>query len=350
MTCSSLPLGPETAHGALVLVTDYMAVIAGETVLITADTATDPVAVRAVFLAARGAGAKVALVTVPQLPFQGGLADPFVPPPLTAAALSCDVWIDLTFPYLAGAHVHDEAMRAGRARYLLGGDMGAGGLARLFGAVDLDQYFTILRPFEDALANSAGRQVRVTDPIGTDVTFTTDKPALRKPRRAETPGTYLVPGSCTMFPQLESVQGTVCFSAVFHEFFTPLERPLTLKVDGKIREVAGGGGARLVLERSLRRAGGGEYGYLIHFTYGMNPAARTTDHSFIEDSRVIGNNAVGMGLPWWMPGGGENHPDAVVTEQSIWVDGVPVIRDGLPVEPSLVEAAQGLAPLLRSGS
>ena len=120
---------------------------------------------------------------------------------------------------------------------------------------------------------------------------------------------------------LESVQGKVCFVSVFHEYFTELADVITLTVDGRIREVKGGGVDRLVLDRALLRAGGGQYGYLIHFTYGMNPAARRTGRSFIEDSRVIGNNAVGMGLPWWMPGGGENHPDAVLSKQSIWIDG-----------------------------
>jgi 2,5-dihydroxypyridine 5,6-dioxygenase len=28
-----------------------------------------------------------------------------------------------------------------------------------------------------------------------------------------------------------------------------------------------------------------------------------------------------MGLPWWEPGGGENHPDGIVFDQSLWIDG-----------------------------
>lgn len=331
----------ETHKAADSLVADYMAVKSGESVLITADTATDPAAVEAVFRSAHGLGAKVAVMTIPQLPFQGGLADPYIPPVLGAALADCDVCIDLTFPYLAGAHVHDEAMKAKRLRYLLGGDMGSGGIERLFG-IDLDRYFRALRPFEAALANCEGRRIRITDALGTDVSFTAAKPAFGKPRRAEEPGTYLCPGSCTMFPEMESVQGTVAFKAIFHEYFTWLDEPLVLTVDGKIREVKGGGGARLVLDRALKRAGGGDYGYLIHFTYGMNPGARVAN-SFIEDARVIGNNAVGMGLPWWMPGGGENHPDAVLVAQSIWVDNRQVIADGIAVDPDLAEAAALLA-------
>jgi hypothetical protein len=36
---------------------------------------------------------------------------------------------------------------------------------------------------------------------------------------------------------------------------------------------------------------------------------------------VPGSNAIGMGLPWWEPGGGENHPDGIVFDQSLWIDG-----------------------------
>lgn len=338
---SRVPSLLSSAH-ALV---DYMGVKPGENVVITVDTDTDLAVATAVFESASLSSGSVSVIKMARLPYQGALADPYIPSSVRAAVKSCDVWIDLTFPYMAGSHAHDEATREGRARYLLGGDIGSGGLLRLFGAIDLDRYFEALRPFEKELTSGPGRQVRVTDPQGTDVTFKLAEAAYGKPRRAAEPGTYLVPGSCTMFPDLESVQGQVCFVSVFHEYFTELADVITLTVDGRIRNVKGGGVDRLVLDRALLRAGGGQYGYLIHFTYGMNPAARRTGRSFIEDSRVIGNNAVGMGLPWWMPGGGENHPDAVLSKQSIWIDGNQVVDNGLAIAPTLREAAAALTPI-----
>jgi hypothetical protein len=335
---------PDLRSAADALV-DYMALTAGESAVITADTDTDAAAVAAVFQSVTALSASATVLTMSRLPFQGALADPYIPPAVGAAVGSCDVWIDLAFPYMAGSHVHDDATREGKARYLLGGDMGSGGLLRLFGAVDLDGYFQALRPYETVLTSGPGREVRVTDRLGTDVTFKLAEAPYGKPRRADKPGTYLVPGSCTMFPELESVRGTVCFASIFHEYFTELSEPLTLTVDGRIRSISGGGVDRLLLDRALLRAGGGEYGYLIHFTYGMNPAARRTGRSFIEDSRILGNNAVGMGLPWWMPGGGENHPDAVLSKQSIWIEGREVVKDGLATDPSLLDAAKMLVPL-----
>lgn len=321
-------------HGAATLVQDYMAVAPGESVLITADTHTDGLALEAVFRAVQAARARPVLMLIPQLPYQGGLADPYVPPTMGGAVQASDVWIDLTFPYLAGSHIFEEAMAAGKVRYLLGADMGAGGIARMFGGIDLDQYFSVFGKLQDFVIASVGKQARVTDPLGTDVSFELDKPGIIKPRRADKPGTYLVPGSCGLHPVLESVQGTLCFTAIFHEYFSALSEPLVLKVDGKVREVNGPTIDRIVLDRALRRAGNGEYGHIIHFTYGMNPAARATGKSFIEDSRVMGSNAVGMGLPWWVPGGGENHPDGVISNQSVWIDGELIIKDGMLVGPA----------------
>ncbi|MCW5730630.1 MAG: hypothetical protein KIT20_07730 [Alphaproteobacteria bacterium] len=335
-------MGPELRLAADVLA-DYMNIGANSNVLVTTDTATDARAAEAVFASALAAGARPVVVEVPRLPFQGKLCDPFIPAILEGAVSRCDVWIDLTFPYLAGSSVHDHAMESGNVRYLLGGDMGAGGLTRLFGGVDLDEYQSAFDVFSKVLTQPEGTEIRVANSKGTDVTFRLGKSAYGKPRRALKPGTYLVPGSCTMFPDIESVKGVIRTEAGFHEYFTPFDGQVTIEVDGRIRSVHGGGADRHVLERALRRAGNGDYGYIIHFTFAMHPAARRTGQSFIEDSRVMGMNAVGLGLPWWVPGGGENHPDVVVGDQSIWVEGQLVIEAGIAVAPpELVAASRNL--------
>lgn len=331
-------------RGAEALVSDYLSIVKGESVLITADTETDTAALAAVFRAALEVGARPSILTMAQVPFQGALADPYVPPTVEPAVSAADVWIDLTFPYLAGCHVYEQAIKAGRIRYLLGGDLGSAGIGRLFGTVDMDDYYAVHEKMQDLISASTGKTARITCPLGTDVTFQIDKSPYLKPRRAVKPGSYLVPGACTIFPELQSVRGTIYFSGVFHEYFTALVSPLVVKVDGNIREVLGPTVHRVVLDRALRRAGNGEYGNIIHFTCAMHPSARQTGRSFIEDSRVMGANAVGMGLPWWVPGGGENHPDGMISDQSIWIDGREVVRDGTIVGPA--EIAE-LAHLLR---
>ena len=337
-----------TVTGAAdVLMRDYMALEPGETVLITADTDSDEVVWQAVLRASLLAGANASVHLIPPLPYQGRLADPYVTPALGAAALAADVWIDFTFPYLAGSELHDHAMETDRIRYLLGADLSAGGLLRLFGRVDLDRYFAVHHGF-DALVNDAvGKSVRITDGAGTDVSFVLGQRGFEKPRRADKPGTVLIPGQCTLFPEVESVKGHIDVGAMFHEYYTRLPSPITLEIDGRIRAISGGGNERTVADRALRRAGkDGDYGYVIHFTHGIHPTARVTGSSFVEDTRAIGNNAIGMGMPWWDPGGGENHPDAVLFMHTIDIDGQRVVEDGAIVGPEpLAALAADLQPL-----
>jgi 2,5-dihydroxypyridine 5,6-dioxygenase len=328
---------------------DFMTVRGGEDVLITTDPGTDQAVSGVIFAMAERLGAHPSIVVTPKLPFQGTLADPYISRTLAQAVLHCDVWIDLTFPYLAGSHVQDQAMATKKVRYILGGDMNRDSFRRMFGMVDLDQYHEAQSEFDKVFTAAIDKQIRITTRLGTDVTFKLGKSSFVKPRRAQNPGMYLVPGSCSIAPKIETVRGTVVVTSSFHEFYEALPAPITLKVNGKISEVSGGGPSREPLHRAMLRAGGGEYGSIIHFTHGLHPAARLTGKCFIEDMRTIGSNAVGLGIPWWEPGGGENHLDTVLTEQSVWIDDRQIIRDGAIVSPpQLAELAAKLAPVIPS--
>ncbi len=339
--------GPDLARAALLLARDMMCIVPGEHVLVTADTETEARAVDAVVNAAHSLGARVASMTLaPPLPFQGGLANPYMPDPVVAAANHCDAWIDLCMPYIAGAAVYDEAMKNGRTRYFLAADIGAGGMIRIFGKADLNQVFAVSDRFNELLADAAGTRCRFTTPLGTDVRFTLAAPEGLEIKRATKPGGYFVPGTVMVIPELETVQGTVICESTFHEYYTTLEEPYRFEVDGTIQSVTGGGTELKAIDRSLKRAGNGSYGNIVHFTCGYHPAARFTGTSFIEDQRVIGCNAVGLGLPQWVEGGGENHPDCVMREQSFWIGDQQIIDHGkIVATPELAEAADVLQPV-----
>ncbi|NIB42515.1 hypothetical protein HBA55_23105 [Pseudomaricurvus alkylphenolicus] len=338
-------IGADLSKAALIMLRDMMCVKEGESVLITADINTERRAVVALVNAAYALGAKAASMTLsPALPFQGGLANPYLSDPVVAACKNCDAWIDLCMPYIAGASVYDEAMKNGRTRYFLAADIAAEGIVRIFANADLDKVFAVSDIVNDLLASSAGKQCRITTPGGTDVSFTLANPEGLDIARATKPGGYFVPGTVMVIPELETVKGTVVCEAVFHEYYTALnQEPLTFEIEGKITSVTGGGPELRVIDRSLRRAGNGAYGNIVHFTCGYHPAARFTGRSFIEDQRVIGCNAVGLGLPQWVEGGGENHPDCVMKNQSLWIGDQQIISNGNFVGPdNLVAAASEL--------
>jgi 2,5-dihydroxypyridine 5,6-dioxygenase len=334
------------SRAADVLLRRHFCVARGESVLLTADNRTDAALVDALSLAAARIGAKVSVMSIPQLPFQGSLADPYMSDALPAAAANCDVWLDLAFPYLAGSKAFDEAMKAKRTRYMLLGDIGPAGFARMYGCVDFELLFQMQAATDQFLAEAEGKSGRITSPLGTDIRFVIGKPATKKERYATAPGSQTVPGSAIFYPELESVTGVIVLESIFHEYYTRLRTPITLEVNGKIRAVRGEAADVVVTDRALRRAGGGEYGHVIHLTIGLHPAAVATGQSFIQDIRVQGANAIGLGLPWWLPGGGENHPDGVITNQSMWIDDMQVVDHGRLVHPPHAAAVlQELIPV-----
>ena len=337
-------VGPDLAKAALILARDVMQIKTGEDVLITCDPKTDKSAVAAIVNAGAHLNAKVTTMEInPPLPFQGGLADPYISEPVAHATNHCDAWIDLCMPYMAGSGVYHTAMKNNRTRYFLGADIGPDGIIRIFSRSDINKVFAVSDLFSAILAESAGKKCRFTTPLGTDVEFILADPEGLTIEKATKPGGFFVPGTVMVIPELETVKGTIVCESTFHEYYTKLDIPYRFTVDGKIKEVTGGGTELAAIKRSLKRAGNGEFGNIVHFTCGYHPAARMTGNSFIEDQRVLGCNAVGLGLPQWVEGGGENHPDCVMSEQSFWIDGEQIIDSGSIVGPAdLADAASEL--------
>lgn len=334
----------QLAVAADLILRDYMALQSGEEVIITADTSTDMTGVAALANAARVLGARVSVMQMTKLPFQGGLADPYIPKGVAEGLKHCDVWLDFTFPYISGSKTH-EALKTTKVRSLNILDLGPGGIARLFGQVDLDALFDLQIAFDALIAASEGKDCRVSCNRGTDVSFVLGKPKAGKKRRLDTPGTSAPPGSIVILPDPASVRGTVMVPAVFHEWYTIVRDPIRIEVDNKIRNIDGGDADLFVLDRALRRAGRGEWGQIIHFSHGFHPAARVTGESFNEDIRARGSDAIGFGTPWWEEGGGENHPDAAVLRHSFWIEGRQIVRDGRIVAEGLAELEAKLTPL-----
>ncbi|WP_142781728.1 hypothetical protein [Agrobacterium sp. T29] len=320
----------DVLRGAIALIQDQMAVTAKDVVLVTADTLTDVGAIEAICNAVRLAGAQYSVMTIAQLPFQGALADPYIPPTVAAAALESTVWIDLTLPYIAGSHIFDAALKKGIVRYNLAVGLNSDGLASLYGKVDLDVLYLVQSTLDNLVAKAQqnGLSCRITTPLGTDISFRLAAPSLTKPRQATIGGIYSIPGNLFMCPDLESVKGRIVIECAYHEYYTRLQTPITVEVDGAIRSVEGGGFDRRLMDRALRRACGGDLGYVIHLTHAFNPVARFTGSNLLEDVRAAGNDAVGFGRPWWIPGGGENHPDGVMSRQSLWIGDHHIASDG----------------------
>jgi 2,5-dihydroxypyridine 5,6-dioxygenase len=334
MTMPSMT-SPRLLRAADNLVKESFAVRSGESVLITADDRTDIHLLDAVAGSVSRAGARPLITIAPTLPYQGGLSDPYVSDPLKAAAIACDVWFDFCFPYHAGSAAHAASMAAKRCRYCLLAVSSATSFERLYGCVDYPAMLEFNIALAEHLGQAAGETVRFTCPRGTDLRLKLDKMKLARQRVCSEPGMHTVPGTQSFYPVMESVEGRIVIQALFDEYYRSLREPIVIEAAGGIRNFEGGGPEdRLSFERALRRASGSNtYGNFVHFTLGFHPAAMWTEDQFIEDIRVPGSNAIGMGLPWWEPGGGENHPDGIVLDQSLWIGDTQMVDGGTFVGP-----------------
>lgn len=327
-------LDPVLFKAAERLLRDHLNLSEGEGVLITTDVRSDGVVASILQVVASGLGANPMIATIPTLPLQGKLGDPYLSDALRGAMERSDCWIDLTHPYIAGSDAHGQALKAGRTRCLVAGGMDSAALTHLYGTLSLDELYELQSAVDDLIAQSEGKHCRVTDRLGTDVEFILGKASGKKPRVASERGlSYSLPGSCVIYPDLKSVRGRIVVSSAMHDYYGKLQRPLTLEVDGAIQGILEYGPDADLLDRALRRAGGGEYGYVIHFSVGLHPGARFRGSCFVEDIRTVGANAIGFGKPWWEPGGGENHPDGILFHQDCWIDGDQILRNGAIVGP-----------------
>lgn len=321
---------PRLARAADCLIKQQFAVKAGESVLLTADSGVDHALIDAVVQAVSRCGAKPLVALAPQLPFQGGLSDPYVGDSIGAAVVASDVWLDFCFPYHAGSRIHDAAMQAHRCRYGLISLSRVDSFERLYGSVDFDALIDFNIAFMEFVATATGETVRFTCALGTDASFVLDEVKLKRTRTCDKPGMDTVPGAQSLYPTKDSVRGRIIIQALFDEKYRRLRKPITIHADGVITDILGAAPEdHASFERALKRANGqSALGTFVHFTYGFHPAARYSGEQFIEDIRLPGTNAIGMGLPWWEAGGGENHPDGVVLDQSLWIGDVQVLDQG----------------------
>lgn len=327
-------------RAADMLVRSQFAIRAGESVLITADTSTESALLDVVSQSIVRAGARPVIAVCPKLPYQGGLSDPYVSDTLKAAATASDVWFDFCFPYHAGSALHQAAMEGKRCRYALLATSSAASFERLYGGVDYEALIDFNLAFMEFVKEAAGEDARFTCPLGSDVRFKLDQLKLVRPKVRSMPGMETVPGTQSLYPVMSTVKGRIVIQALFDEEYRRLRVPIGIHVDGQIKELEGGGADdRISFERALKRASGeGGFGYFVHFTYGFHPGARLSGDQFIEDIRIPGSNAIGMGLPWWEKGGGENHPDGIVFDQTLWIGAERVAEGGRFIGPERLRA------------
>jgi 2,5-dihydroxypyridine 5,6-dioxygenase len=325
-------------RGAEILVRTCARVRAGEEVLIVTDDERLPIA-RAVHAAASDAGGTVTVVITPPRNI-----DNEPPPPNVAAAMrAADVVIMPVTHSLSHTRATREAIGAG-ARVLsmaafTPGQMTSGGLMADFEA---------RRPLCDRMAErlTAASMVHVTNPAGTDLTFSVEG------RAGNSHGCILDGPGFTAVPNIEAnispVDGTtegilVADGSIPNYGIGVLEDPVRFEISGGfVRSISGGRQAEFLDE--LLRSQDDRWVYNIaQFAMGLNPECTEFTGEMLNDEGVNGTIHIGIGTSANLGGDvqAKTHFDAVVRQPTVVFDGVVVIEGGVILDDAGAEAPHG---------
>jgi 2,5-dihydroxypyridine 5,6-dioxygenase len=241
----------ELAVTAYKTVRDLCAIRQGESLLITIDSEGHWPLAEETAKAAQALRAKVMVAWHTTPKGYGRAADLYLPDCIHQAILNTDVWIEYNYQWLLYGSAWEQAVKAGRVRYLFLGGLSIDQIIRNIGKVDL----ALQKEFQELVADvtARARRMRITTPAGTDVTFENvpGRP-VNSEGWATKPGvtTFLL-GQIGWAPDEDSINGTIVFDGAFsgggEAELGRLKEPIFLKVSrGRIEDISGGAEAAFV--------------------------------------------------------------------------------------------------------
>ena len=334
----------EIQKAANKLINDIFAVKENESVVITCDTKSDMDLVKATASAVWAAGAHPMVVSLPCPRGVGKSGDPDLPiVPLAAALSEADVWIEYNQIWLLYSTPFEIAFEKNKnLRYMGLVEFNKDVFVRTVGNVDIPSLQMFMRRFADLHTNA--KEMRVTTPAGTDVTFEIEPThyVACDCGDASVPGMHMLTGQLNIVPKFGTVNGTIVFDGTVTPPFggTP-SAPIVLSIkNSKVIKVEGDKSAK-IYEDFLKSFDDEGMFKMAHIAYGFNPGAILSGN-VVEDERVWGCTEWGIGYvsPVDAPPHGQDaksHTDGICLNSTVWLDGKQLMNEGKIVDPELLK-------------
>lgn len=336
-------LSCEVRLAAMKLVRDVMLVKPEESVVITADTATDMRVVNAVMDAAYSIGANPVLI---KYPATGKAFEEPVYPVANAVAVA-DVWIEFAYYCVMHSPCFQKAIANG-ARYTCLCGMDAIMLVNTVGKVKYD----VLVEFGEYLTERIHRadEIIVRDNNGTNLKAYNRGRGVKHSGQPAVKKGYpvMLGGQVSWCPVEETIEGTIVFDAAL---FPPAEigllrEPVRLEFkEGRVSEITGGAQAE-IFKRWLASFNDPNMYRLAHYSLGFNPGVLSATGRIVEDERIFGCIEFGIGSQgaslmgaFWDAAA---HTDGVVSKPTILLDGEILEENGVYKEKTCVEYCKKL--------
>lgn len=322
----------------------------GEQALILADGESDMDFVHAFAAAFNSYGAESTIMIMPPTFLEE--ADRRLPGVVVGALRECDIYLPLVATSYAAIHdleiahcLWDKTRPKNLRRFTPGGGFAtglqAGGLKFVLDALRRHDY-NVVREWGEKFSGylNRGKEIRVTSDIGTDLVASIDGIDCFHASGAFA----LVPGDSGPFPGGETAGGPVEFTGegtividgpIAHVAEQPkLKEPVTVTVKaGRITDIRGG--AEAAAWRKLIDANENA-DVLSEIALGTNPYLEHTGSVQLTDKRILGTAHVAFGENQFQiyPYGtvfSPIHIDCILLKPNCWVDGVQLLKDGVPV-------------------
>lgn len=339
----------EVAEAAQKVVREICRLKAGESLLVTVDSAGSFHVAEEIAKAGESVGARVMLAWHSTPIGVGKVGEKYLPDSLKAAIPQTDVWIEVNNQWMGYSTPYEIALvPPQRVRYLCLDGLDEERIVRLIGKVDLEAQDAFQRKMVELTKQA--KKMRITTPAGTDVSFENDpeRPVLSE-LWCHTPGAHFLLGQIAWAPIEDTIIGEIVFDCSFYgggpADLPTLQEPITFHVrNGVCVEISGGREAKLVGDWLMSLNDPNMY-HEAHICYGFNPGARPSGIC-VEDERIWGVTEWGFGHQGiqFKAGGvpAVSHLDGICLNSSVWQDGVQVLEEGLVVHPELIELAARL--------
>ena len=266
---------------------------------------------------------------------------------LTAALLKADAWVGFNGKSMLYTTICDIAMKENKMlRFLSLTGMNVDMMVRNIGRVDFPNLEKFMKLVTQKILSA--KHTRITTSAGTDVDFNSEPGRKVKMHLgyADTLGTHMLAGQISVWPNFESINGTIVFDgSLVPPIIGILKEPVRLTIKkGEVVKIEGGKEAA-EYEKWLKSFNHPQMLKLAHVCYGFNPGARLTG-DILEDERVWGGTEWGLGNVGaiLVPGGisGPSHTDGICLNSSVWLDGVQITDKGQILDPELKKLAEKL--------
>jgi len=332
----------ELQKAADTLINNIFKIQPGETVIITCDSLSCMNVVNATVSSANAVGALPMVIKIPAPDGVGQAADPKLPiKPLTAAVSNCDVWIEFNQKWLLYSTPYQRAISANKKlRYMCLVEFTEPVFIRTMCDIDTEKLTLFMNKVAEMNRNA--KEIHMTTPAGTDVTFMTDDRHVVSVDAGDASkhGVYMMMGQLNVVPRYGTVNGTIVFDGTVTP---PLghspDLPIRLTIHNSIIETIEGGSDAIAYEKWLRSFNDSGMLKMAHVAYGFNPGAQLSGN-VVEDERVWGATEWGIGYVSPTVGGPEgqpasSHTDGICLDTSVWLDGVQIMDKGKMTDPDL---------------